>query len=102
RASDPGSSCPWRRRGRARVRSRPCGSRREFPRHCVGVAKRGSSGRLAGGLSPQAEKMADGEDQFGFVHRVEVEILDATVDKIENLFGGDSRGHETARCRIVL
>jgi hypothetical protein len=35
--------------------------------------------------------MADGEGKVGPVHRVEMEILNAALDQIENLLGSHSR-----------
>src|SRR5580704_4221272 len=46
--------------------------------------------------------MADRIDKIGAVHRVEMKIPDAVIDEIENLFGGDRRGDEFSRLRIVV
>ncbi len=46
--------------------------------------------------------MADRIDKVGAVHRVEMKIPDAVIDEIENLFGGDRRGDEFSRLRIVV
>ena len=46
--------------------------------------------------------MADRIDEIGAVHRVEMKIPDAVIDEIENLFGGDRRGDELSRLRIVI
>ena len=43
---------------------------------------------MVGGVArPQPEQMADGVNQIGAVHGVEVEIGDAAVDEIEHLLG---------------
>ena len=46
--------------------------------------------------------MADGVDQIGAVHGVEVEIGDATIDEIEHLLGGDRGGNELAGGRVIV
>ena len=46
--------------------------------------------------------MADRIDKVGAVHCVEMKIPDAVIDEIENLFGGDRRGDELPRLRIVV
>jgi hypothetical protein len=46
--------------------------------------------------------MADGVNQIGAIHGVEVEIGDAAVDEIEHLFGGDGGGDELAGGRVVI
>src|SRR6202171_1862740 len=46
--------------------------------------------------------MADRIDKIGAVHCVEMKIPDAVIDEIENLFGGDRRGDEFSRLRIVV
>src|SRR3954447_25989028 len=54
----------------------------------IGTSPRVSSGRrLLGrrGLRPQAEEVADGVDQVGAVHGVEVELGHAAVDEVEHL-----------------
>ena len=38
---------------------------------------------------PQAQQMADGEDEVGAVHRIEMEGGHPAVDQIEHLLGGD-------------
>ena len=46
--------------------------------------------------------MADGEDEVGAVHRVEVQVLDAVVDEVDHLLGADGGGDEAAGGCIVL
>src|ERR1700724_3815960 len=46
--------------------------------------------------------MADRIDKVGAVHGVEMKIPDAVIDEIENLFGGNRRGGEFSRLRIVV
>ncbi len=40
--------------------------------------------------------MADGEDEVGAVHHVEVQFLHAVVDEVDHLLGADGRGDEAA------
>ena len=58
--------------------------------------------RLLASRGPQSEQMADRVDKVGAVHRVEMEIGDAAVEKIEHLLGGHGRGDQLARGRIVV
>ncbi len=51
---------------------------------------------------PQPQQVADRVNEVGAVHGVKVKIGDAVVDKIEHLLGGDGRGDELARRRIVI
>ncbi len=46
--------------------------------------------------------MADGVDEIGAVHRVEMEIGDAAVDQIDHLLGGDRGGDQLARGGVVI
>ena len=48
------------------------------------------------------QKMADRVDEIGAVHRVEMKFPNAVIDEIENLFGGDRRGDELSRLRIII
>ena len=62
----------------------------------------GHSSDFRFGLRPQAEQVADRIDEIGAVHRVEMEMLDASVNEVEDLFGGDGRGDEPPGRRIVI
>ena len=53
-------------------------------------------------LRPQPDQVADGEDEVGAVHRVEVQFLDAVVDQVDDLLGADGGRDQAARRRIVL
>jgi len=46
--------------------------------------------------------VADGEDEVGAVHGVEMEVGDAALDQIEHLFGGDRGGDQLSRRDIVV
>ena len=51
---------------------------------------------------PQADHVADGEDEVGAVHRVEVEVADAALDQVQHLLGGHRGGDQRVRLRIVV
>ena len=53
-------------------------------------------------LRPHAEQMADGEDEVGAVHRIEVEMVDPLIDEIEDLFGRHGRCDQAPRDRIIV
>jgi len=60
------------------------------------------SGGLLFEFRAKPQKMADRIDEIGAVHRVEMKFPDAVIDEIENLFGGDRRGDELSRLRIIV
>src|SRR3712207_5683880 len=60
------------------------------------------SGSSLHALVTQAKQMADGIDQVGTVHGVEVELVHATVDEVNYLLGGHGGGHELAGFHIVV
>src|SRR5271166_3403051 len=83
-----------------RIRNdRPCDSSRfarahywgeteasDFPprQRPAGYASRGRSHLW---LRPQPDQMADRKHQIGAVHRIEMQVLDAVVDEVDQLFG---------------
>ncbi len=46
--------------------------------------------------------MADGIDEVGLVHRVEMQVGGAAIDQVEHLFGADGGRDEAARRDVVL
>src|SRR5580658_1159570 len=50
----------------------------------------------------KTEQVANRVNEVGAVHGVKVEIADAVVNEIDDLFGGDGCGDELARRRVFL
>ena len=46
--------------------------------------------------------MANRVNEVGAIHRVEMEMGDASVDQVDHLLGGDRGGDQLARGRIVI
>src|SRR5688572_4153877 len=53
-------------------------------------------------LRPQSEQVADGVDEVGAVHGVEMKVGNAAVDEVEHLLGSHRGSDELARRRIVI
>src|SRR6202042_174399 len=53
-------------------------------------------------VRPHAEQVADRINKIGAVHGVKMEVSDAVIDEIDHLFGGDGRGDQLPRRRIVV
>src|SRR5215471_9033143 len=50
----------------------------------------------------QPQQVANRIDKVGAIHCVEVECRDTTIDKVEDLFGGDCGGNQLACGRILI
>src|SRR5690349_21835528 len=48
-------------------------------------------------IGPQAEQVADRVNEIGAVHGVEMKLVDAVVDEVEHLLGGNCRCDQFAR-----
>ncbi len=58
----------------------------------IGRGNFGHQAAFVSAFGPQAEQVADRIDEIRAIHRVEMEMLDASVNEVEDLFGGDGRG----------
>src|SRR6478609_3547111 len=66
----------------------------------IGLLRRHRLRRRLLGL--QADEMADGIDEVGLVHRVEMQVADASVDQVQHLLGADGGRYQPARRGIVF
>src|SRR5580700_4462636 len=61
-----------------------------------------ASGNTWRGARPQPEQTADGVDEIGAVHGVEVKVRDAVIHQVEHLLGSDNGGDHFAGGGIVV
>src|ERR1700680_2788354 len=66
------------------------------------LLRRGAGADTGRAARPQPEQVADGVDEIGAVHGVEMKVGDAVIHQVEHLFGGDGGGEQLAGCGIVV